>query len=120
MNKHIPFVYHWENFFASRLFSYDEYDGKKDSNIFIAIYNPKQTELKQIEENIMHKTICEWLENIRLEYDLGYEPVDEQAVVRAIEIIKENDLDEDWNEEMALERVKKLDEEMKTNEVVHK
>jgi len=44
------------------------------------------------------ETLAETLDEIIYEYNLGYEPVHEEALRRAIELIKQHDLDEKWTE----------------------
>jgi hypothetical protein len=43
----------------------------------------------------MPKKLTDVLEEMRFEYDLGYEPFHEHAMLRAIEILKEKELDEE-------------------------
>ena len=51
----------------------------------------------------MSKKLTEILEEIIYEYDLSYEPIHSEAVHRAILILKESELDEEWTEEDALQ-----------------
>ncbi len=48
------------------------------------------------------------IETIIFEYNLGYEPSHEQALYRAIEIIKDNKLDEKWTDEIVEKRINEL------------
>jgi hypothetical protein len=59
----------------------------------------------------MPRNLTDILEEIRFEYDLGYEPIHEQAILRTVEILKERKLDEAWTEEIVKKRVDKFNKE---------
>lgn len=54
----------------------------------------------------MNANLTQVLENIRLEYNVGYESFYNEAIKRAIEIIKERELDEFWTEEIVQQRMR--------------
>lgn len=47
------------------------------------------------------KNLTDVLQEIQYEYNLGYESYYEEAIIRAIEILKSRELDEAWSEEEA-------------------
>jgi len=58
------------------------------------------------------KDLTDVLEEIRFEYNLGYEPFHEFAIIRAIEIIKEHEADELWTDEKVESRQEEVEKDL--------
>ena len=67
-----------------------------------------------LDEIITEGKLTDILDEIIYEYDLGYEPVHEAALSRAIEIIKMHELDEEWTEDNAKQFLKRIENEIST------
>ena len=60
----------------------------------------------------MSKNLTEVLNNIRYEYDVAYEYYYDQALARAIKIINEHGIDEEWTDEEAEKQFKIMQEKL--------